>query len=72
MLLAHCLNCTHYVPVFCGHNWELSECKKYGRHADMCRMDEGKCGKNARHFSPKKEQKEKESNDGISMELECM
>ncbi len=72
MLLAQCLNCTHYVPVFCGHNWELSECKKYGRPADMCRMDEGKCGKNARHFSPKKEQKEKESNDGISMELDCM
>jgi hypothetical protein len=55
--------------VFCGYNWELSECKKYGRHADMCRMDEGKCGKEGRHFSPKKDAKK---TDGTSMELDCM
>ena len=66
-LFLHCMNCTHYVPFFCGHNWELSECKKYGRHADMCRMDEGKCGKDARHFSP-----QKEKNSTFSMELDCM
>jgi hypothetical protein len=32
-------------------------------------MDEGKCGKEGRHFSPKKE-KEKEST--VSMVLDCM
>ena len=69
ILLVQCMNCSHYVPVFCGYNWELSECKKYGRHADMCRMDEGKCGKEGRHFSPKKDAKK---TDGTSMELDCM
>jgi hypothetical protein len=41
---------------------ELSTCKKFNdRYADMCRMDEGKCGKEARHFSPNKDkEKEKE------------
>ena len=52
-LLANCLNCSHVVPIYCENTWELSECKKFNRYADMCRMDEGKCGKEARHFSPK-------------------
>jgi hypothetical protein len=34
-------------------------------------MDEGKCGKEARHFSPKKE-KESNSKSSFSMELDCM
>lgn len=53
-LLANCLNCAHVVPIYCENTWELSTCKKFNdRYADMCRMDEGKCGKDARHFSPK-------------------
>ena len=71
LLLATCLNCKHYVPIFCGHNWELSECKKYNRHADMCRMDEGKCGKDARHFSPK-ENYTSSIDSSFSMELDCI
>jgi len=74
LLFLHCMNCTHYVPFFCEKSWELSECKKYGRYADMSRMDEGKCGKNARHFSPIKKGSHKgsESSEGFSMELDCM
>jgi len=68
VLILHCLNCKHYVPIFCGHNWELSECKKYNRHADM---DEGKCGNDARHFSPK-ENSTKPIESGISMDLDCI
>jgi len=35
---------------------ELSTCKKFNdRYADMCRMDEEKCGKQARYFSPMKD-----------------
>jgi hypothetical protein len=35
---------------------ELSTCKKFnGRYADMCRMEEDKCGKQARHFLPMKD-----------------
>jgi hypothetical protein len=59
------MHCSHYVPLYCGHNLDLSICKKYGRHADMCRMDEGKCGNDARHFAPK-------NASDISMELDCM
>ena len=69
LLLANCLNCKHYVPIFCGHNWELSESKKYNRHTDMCRMDEGKCGNDARHFLSK----ENVTIDStFSMELDCI
>lgn len=65
IFLMHCMQCSHYVPLYCGHNLDLSICKKHSRHADMCRMDESKCGKEARHFSPK-------NVSGISMELDCM
>jgi len=67
ILLIHCLNCTHYVPIFYGHTWELIECKKYKRHAEIC-MDKGKCGKEGRHFLLRKVSNE----SGISMELDCM
>lgn len=75
-LLANCLNCSHVVPIYCENTWELSECKKFKRYADMCRMDEGKCGKEARHFSPKlvlvKNIDKNSSESGVSMELDCM
>ena len=64
-LMIHCMHCSHCAPFYCGHNLDLSVCKNYGRHADMCRMDESKCGKEARHFSPN-------NVSGISMELDCM
>jgi hypothetical protein len=42
---------------------ELSTCKKFNDlYADMCRMDESKCGKKATQYSPIK-QKE---NDKVS------
>lgn len=80
LLLANCLNCSHVVPIYCENTWELSTCKKFNdRYADMCRMDEGKCGKNARHFSPKEvknidkiKNSSKPTETGFSMELDCM
>lgn len=80
LLLANCLNCSHYTPVYNENTWELSTCKKFmDRYADMCRMDENKCGKEARHFLPKKDilvdnSNNKNSSDGLglSMELGCI
>jgi hypothetical protein len=63
-LWVHCLNCAHCAPLYC-HNLDLSVCKKYNRHTDLCRVDENKCGQNARDFLPK-------NVSGISMELGCM
>lgn len=49
-----CLTCKHFTPIYYENTLELSTCKKFNdRYADMCRMDEGKCGKQAKHFSPK-------------------
>jgi hypothetical protein len=68
ILLIHCSNCTHYVPNYCGPNWELSECTQYDRHADMClildRMEDKRKKRNP--VSSKKE------SDLFSMELDCM
>jgi hypothetical protein len=51
-----CLQCAHYRPYLYENTLELSTCAKFNnRYADMCRMDEGKCGKEAKHFSPKKD-----------------
>ena len=50
-----CLQCAHYKPYLYENTLELSTCAKFNnRYADMCRMDEGRCGKEAKHFSPKK------------------
>ena len=82
MLLANCLNCSHYTPVYIENTWELSTCKKFNdRYADMCRFDEGKCGKQGRHFLQKKVKdllldnpNNKNSSDGLSlsMDLGCI
>ena len=51
-----CLSCKHFTPFYYENTMELSTCKKFnGRYADMCRMEEDKCGKQARHFLPMKE-----------------
>jgi len=78
-LLANCLNCSHYTPLYNENTWELSTCKKFNnRYADMCRFDEGKCGKQARHFSPKDilldnpNSKNASDGSGLSMELGCI
>jgi hypothetical protein len=82
MLLANCLNCSHYTPLYIENTWELSTCKKFNdRYADMCRYDEEQCGKKARYFLPKKVKdllldnpNNKNSSDGLglSMELVCI
>jgi len=59
-----CLSCKHFTPFYYENTMELSTCKKFNdRYADMCRMDEGKCGKAARHFLP---MKDKNKNEMIS------
>ena len=62
LYINHCFTCKHFTPFYYDNTMELSTCKKFnGQYADMCRMDEGKCGKQARHFSPNKDkEKEKE------------
>jgi len=83
VFLANCLNCSHYTPLYIENTWELSTCKKFNDlYADMCRFDEGKCGKQGRHFLQKKELKDlpidnpnnKNSSDGLgmSMDLDCI
>ena len=55
LLTNHCLKCEHFTPIYYENTLELSTCKKFNnRYADMCRMEEINCGKEARHFSPKK------------------
>ena len=72
LFLVNCLQCSHYTSLYCENTWELSTCKKFNsRYADMCRMDEGKCGKEAQHFLPKKDllldnPNNKNSSDGLS------
>lgn len=79
VLLANCLNCSHYTPLYIENTWELSTCKKFNnRYADMCRFDEGKCGKGARYFSQKDilidnpNSKNASDGSGLSMELGCI
>ena len=69
-LLFHFSNFTHYVPSYCGPNWELSESTKYDRHADMCLIMEISERNNGeeRIFSRKKNS----SKSTFSMELDCM
>jgi len=67
LVLANCLQCSHCTPIYHENTWELSTCKRFkDRYADICRMDEGKCGKGGRHFSPKPE------NASISLHLDCI
>ena len=55
LFMNQCLTCQHFTPIYYENTLELSTCKKFkDRYADMCRMDEGKCGKEAKYFSPKK------------------
>ena len=70
--LVYWLNCTHYVPVYFGPNWELSEFKKYDRHADMCLMLERmqEVHQKERRFFHKKNMNLE--SDGFSMYLDCM
>lgn len=76
--LVNCLQCSHYTPLYCENTWELSTCKKFnGRYADMCRMDEGKCGKDGRHFLFKKVELDDKNvtvtdSSRISMDLDCI
>ena len=79
VLLANCLNCSHYTPLYIENTWELSTCKKFNdRYADMCRFDEGKCGKQGKHFSPKDilldnpNSKNASDGSGLSMDLGCI
>ena len=48
-----CLQCGHYKPYYYENTLELSTCSKFNQYADMCRMDETKCGKKAKHFIKK-------------------
>lgn len=67
-----CSQCVHFNPVYYDNTWELSTCKKFNeRYADMCRMDEGKCGKGGHYFLPKNETKEPDRKE-FSMELDCI
>jgi len=80
LLLIRVLNCTHYVPDYIGPNWELSNYKKYDRHADMCMILERMKEYHAKeyHSSTKFIKSNQESvlehsgDSGFSMELDCM
>jgi hypothetical protein len=76
LLLINCLNCSHYTPLYIENTWELSTCKKFNnRYADMSRMDEGKCGKEGRHFLQKKDMNHTQNVPeyaGLSMDLACI
>ncbi len=61
-----CLHCSHYKPYYFENTLELSTCSKFNhQYADMCRMDETKCGKKANHFIKKQSEQEKETDKKI-------
>jgi len=68
-----CENCKYFSPSPIYSDIDMSKCTKYGRkqvnvkkityeYADICRLDENKCGKDGKHFDTIKNKKNKSIN----------
>ncbi len=56
-----CYKCMYNVPNKWDYTMERSTCSKFGgQYADMCRLDEKKCGKIGKHFKDKKDRTDDE------------
>jgi len=51
-----CYHCVYHQPFKGDHSLEKSTCSKFaGKYADLCRLDENKCGKEGKYFKENKD-----------------